>query len=153
MARPPHRAVSVSKNIMNEVMCLAEEIGATIHYTDTDSMHIDHEYVEGGNDSILGKAFRERYGRNLIGKQLGQFHTDFDFSSSYSNVDGKLLPCKTKSKGNKRFKFSQLLMSSEPFAVGQGAEGPTGKKRMSKYQKAMERKRKKLEKMKMISEL
>ena len=77
--------LSVSKNIMNEVMCLAEDIGAMIYYTDTDSMHIDFEMVE-----TLGKKFKEKYGRELIGKKLGQFHTDFEFSGSYHIVDGKL---------------------------------------------------------------
>jgi len=31
----------MSKRIMNEVMCLAEDLGIEIYYTDTDSMHID----------------------------------------------------------------------------------------------------------------
>ena len=35
----------MSKVIMNEVMCLAEDIGADIEYTDTDSMHIDFDKV------------------------------------------------------------------------------------------------------------
>ena len=92
--------LSVSKNIMNEVMCTAEDIGATIHYTDTDSMHIDAEYVEGGNNSILGLKFKEKYGRELIGKKLGQFHTDFEFATSFSNINGKLERCKIESEGD-----------------------------------------------------
>ena len=78
--------LSVSKNIMNEVMCLAEDIDAMIHYTDTDSMHIQYDAVER-----LGAAFLGKYGRELIGKKLGQFHTDFDFDSSYHTVDGELV--------------------------------------------------------------
>ena len=81
-------------------MCLAEDIGAMIYYTDTDSMHIDEDYVRGENESLLGKAFREKYGHDLIGKNLGQFHTDFDFGGSYSIVDGELVPCTTKSVGD-----------------------------------------------------
>ena len=77
--------LSVSKNIMNEVMCLAEDIGAQIHYTDTDSMHIDNNMVER-----LGEEFQKKYNRKLIGEDLGQFHTDFDFSGSYHTVKGKL---------------------------------------------------------------
>lgn len=79
--------LSVSKNIMNEVMCLAEEedIGATIHYTDTDSMHLDYDKVE-----TLGHEFKKKYGRELIGKELGQFHTDFEFAGSYRTVNRKL---------------------------------------------------------------
>ena len=44
--------LSVSKNIMNEVMCLAEDIDAMIHYRDTDSMHMQYDAVER-----LGAAF------------------------------------------------------------------------------------------------
>ena len=77
--------LSVSKNIMNEPMCLAEDIGAMIQYTDTDSMHIDFDMVEK-----LGQEFKEKYGRELIGKKLGQFHTDFEFSGSYRIVNGRL---------------------------------------------------------------
>lgn len=73
--------LSVSKNIMNEVMCLAEELGATIYYTDTDSMHIDFNAV-----CRLGDAFRLKYGRELIGKGLGQFHTDFDFDGAQGEI-------------------------------------------------------------------
>jgi len=73
--------LSVSKNIMNEVMCLAEDIGAVVHYTDTDSMHIARDAV-----SRLGDAFREAYGRELIGDDLGQFHTDFEFDGSKGEI-------------------------------------------------------------------
>jgi hypothetical protein len=69
-------------------------------YTDTDSMHIDNSYVEGENDSILGRAFYRKYGRELIGKNLGQFHTDFDFKSSYQNVNKKLVKCEKKKQGD-----------------------------------------------------
>ena len=65
--------LSMSKVIMNEVVCLAEDIGADIHYTDTDSMHIDFNKVKA-----LANAFREKYGRELEGDQLGQFHVDFE---------------------------------------------------------------------------
>lgn len=77
--------LSVSKNIMNEVMCLAEDIGATIHYTDTDSMHIDSDMVP-----TLAEAFKKKYDKELIGKELGQFHTDFEFAGSYHIVNGML---------------------------------------------------------------
>jgi len=65
--------LSMSKVIMNEVMCLAEDIGADIEYTDTDSMHIDFDKVDA-----LADAFRAKHGRELVGKQLGQFHVDFE---------------------------------------------------------------------------
>lgn len=66
--------LSMSKRIMNEVMCLAEDIDIPIYYQDTDSMHLPEDKVPG-----LEKTFKEKYGRDLHGEELGQFHTDFDF--------------------------------------------------------------------------
>lgn len=73
---PAHLGVQVldmSKRIMNEVMCLSEEIGSTPYYQDTDSMILDKDKIEP-----LAKAFKLRYDRELVGEQLGQFHTDFE---------------------------------------------------------------------------
>jgi hypothetical protein len=63
----------MSKRIMNEVMCTAEDLGIRIFYQDTDSMHIDMNRL---ND--LAIEYKSRFGRELIGKNLGQFHNDFD---------------------------------------------------------------------------
>ena len=63
----------MSKRIMNEVMCLAEDNKFDIYYQDTDSMHIKASQILG-----LADKYREVYGRELIGKGMGQFHTDFD---------------------------------------------------------------------------
>ena len=57
---------------MNEVMCLAFDIGCHIYYQDTDSMHIEVEDLPR-----LVEAFKEKYNRELIGSNLGQFHSDF----------------------------------------------------------------------------
>jgi len=64
--------LSMSKRIMNEVMCLAEDIGCQIYYQDTDSMHISDEDIKR-----LANAFTEKYGRELVGNNMGQFHSDF----------------------------------------------------------------------------
>ena len=66
--------LSMSKRIMNEVMCLAEDLGLQIFYQDTDSMHIVERDIE-----VLKDKFKEKHGRDLIGKDMGQFHTDFEF--------------------------------------------------------------------------
>lgn len=76
----PHIAsniLSMSKRIMNRVMCLAEDEGIKIYYQDTDSMHL-HDAAIGH----LSKKFKEKYGKDLIGKGLGQFHTDFEVPDS-----------------------------------------------------------------------
>lgn len=67
--------LSMSKRIMNEVMCLAEDLKIFISYQDTDSMHIEDNKI-----NYLAKKFKELYGRDLIGENLGQFHCDFDVS-------------------------------------------------------------------------
>ena len=63
---------------MNEVMCLAEDLGIEIYYQDTDSMHIEYDKVED-----LDKAFITKYGRKLIGSDMGNFHTDFEPKNAY----------------------------------------------------------------------
>ena len=55
-------------------MTLADDHNLNIYYTDTDSIHIDEDAVQP-----LAKHYEEKYGKKLIGKQLGNFHCDFDF--------------------------------------------------------------------------
>lgn len=61
-----------SKRIMNEVICLAEECGFDVYYTDTDSLHLDLKNIKK-----LEKAYKETYGKDLIGGKLTQFQYDF----------------------------------------------------------------------------
>ena len=58
---------------MNQVMTLADDKNINIYYTDTDSIHISEDGVES-----LAKFYELRYVKKLSGKQLGQFHCDFD---------------------------------------------------------------------------
>ena len=69
--------LSMSKRIMNEVMCLAEDKGLRIYYQDTDSMHIDYDSVP-----VLEDAFQNKYGRVLAGNEMGNFHIDFDLAGA-----------------------------------------------------------------------
>ena len=64
--------LSMSKRIMNEVMCLAEDNGIDIYYQDTDSIHINDKDIK-----VLCKLFKEEYGRELLGEDMGQFNSDF----------------------------------------------------------------------------
>ena len=64
---------------MNEVMCLAEDHGISIFYQDTDSMHISHTDI-----ASLSELFQSKYHRQLIGKDMGQFHTDFSLNDEKS---------------------------------------------------------------------
>ncbi|ELP91469.1 hypothetical protein EIN_143190 [Entamoeba invadens IP1] len=65
--------LSMSKRIMNEVMCLAEELNIDTYYQDTDSVHIDKNKIE-----LLEQKYKEIYGKTLRGGELKQFHPDFD---------------------------------------------------------------------------
>ncbi|CAL6077455.1 DNA_polymerase [Hexamita inflata] len=65
--------LSVSKRIMNEVMCTAEDTGIKIYYQDTDSIQISKADVP-----ILNDAFFKKYSRERQGKGMGQFHEDYE---------------------------------------------------------------------------
>jgi hypothetical protein len=81
----PHIGVSIlsmSKRIMNEVMCLAEDNDIKIAYQDTDSMHIIASQL-----TLLQNKFNEKYNRVLVGEDMGQFHSDFDLE--YIDENGK----------------------------------------------------------------
>ena len=67
--------LSMSKRIMNEVICLGEDNNINIYYQDTDSLHIENDKVDK-----LAELFKQKYNRELIGKNLGQFHCDFDMN-------------------------------------------------------------------------
>lgn len=78
--------LGMSKRIMNEVMCLAEDNGIFIAYQDTDSMH-----MKSGDEFKLNKLFKKKYGRKLIGVELGQFHTDFSMKVNGIDVDDNII--------------------------------------------------------------
>ena len=73
--------LSTSKRIMNEVMTLADDLGLSIWYQDTDSMHINYEEVE-----LLAKEFKNKYNRDLIGDEMSQFHIDFDLYGACGEI-------------------------------------------------------------------
>lgn len=68
--------LSMSKRIMNEVMTLAEDNNLKIYYQDTDSMHIEEHNIDQ-----LEELFNKKYHRDLIGKNMGQFHSDFSLGN------------------------------------------------------------------------
>ena len=64
--------LSMSKRIMNEVFTTAEDAGMHIFYQDTDSGHYYKKDI-----AKLQELYNAKYKRELIGKALGQFHSDF----------------------------------------------------------------------------
>ena len=76
--------LSMSKNIMNKVMCLAEDLKLKQYTQDTDSIHIDYNEVK-----VLGDEYNKKYNKELIGNDMGQFHIDFDLKgSSWTDENG-----------------------------------------------------------------
>jgi hypothetical protein len=73
--------LSITKRIMNEVMVLAEDLDLDIFYQDTDSIHIEEKNIK-----TLADEYGKIHGRDLIGKQMGQFHTDFDLDGSVGDI-------------------------------------------------------------------
>lgn len=72
--------LSMARRIMNEVFDTANDNDIPIYYTDTDSMHLDYDKVP-----LLEQKFKERYGRELTGEGLGQFHIDFTMKDPVTN--------------------------------------------------------------------
>jgi hypothetical protein len=71
----------MSKRIMNEVFDIANDKGFNIYYTDTDSLHLDLENVKP-----LEEEYKNIYGKELNGKNLEQFHTDFNLEGATSEI-------------------------------------------------------------------
>lgn len=65
--------LSNSKVIMNDLLNVFTLEGKEALYTDTDSIHMYEEDIP-----TIAKKYKELYGRDLIGKNLGQFHDDFE---------------------------------------------------------------------------
>jgi hypothetical protein len=81
--------LSMSKRIMNEVMCLADDNDIQLFYQDTDSMHLYEDDI-----NKLSKLFKEKYDRELIGKDMGQFHSDFELKDHYDEEKDDFVQCK-----------------------------------------------------------
>jgi len=73
--------LSMSKRIMNEVICLSEDNELNIYYQDTDSIHIEDKDIK-----VLSQLYQNKYNRELIGNNLGQFHSDFELEGANKNI-------------------------------------------------------------------
>ena len=108
--------LSMSKRIMNEVMVCAQDVGITIFYQDTDSMHLERDKVD-----LLSKSFYERYGRKLIEMEekkavLGQFHSDFSewgketqYASESIYCGKKMYCCAVKREGKEGIRYMSRM--------------------------------------------
>jgi hypothetical protein len=88
-ARAPHigsEILAMSKRIMNEVMVLCEDLGIPIYYQDTDSCH-----METKNLDLLISQYKQLYGRDLLGANLGQFAIDNADQGDYEDEKRRII--------------------------------------------------------------
>lgn len=65
--------LSMSKRIMNELICLSQDNNIRIYYQDTDSIHIEDKYIDE-----LAEKYEKEYNKKLTGNEFHQFHPDFE---------------------------------------------------------------------------
>ena len=77
--------LAMARRIIGRVMALAEDLeeqlevpGPALFYTDTDSMHIRSDLLK-----LLKIKYKEKYGEELNGVEMGQCHEDFDVPSNF----------------------------------------------------------------------
>lgn len=73
--------LSYSKRLMNEVFDIANDNNYPFYYTDTDSIHMNFNDIEK-----LRRDYNNKYEKELIGKNLGQFHNDFCLKNANEEV-------------------------------------------------------------------
>ena len=73
--------LSYSKRIMNEVFNTCNENKLPIYYTDTDSIHMNYDDI-----NKLSTEYKKIYNKELVGKNLGQFHNDFELKGAESEI-------------------------------------------------------------------
>ena len=71
--------LSMSKRCLHEVLDLCTEYKIKVLYVDTDSMHVEQDKLP-----LLCEVYRRRYHAELIGKNLGQFHSDFNIGCGHN---------------------------------------------------------------------
>ena len=73
--------LNMNKRIMNKVFNCADDCAIKIYYQDTDSMHLNY----GDVDTVV-KRYKEKYGSELVGEDLGNFHIDFSMDKANSEI-------------------------------------------------------------------
>ena len=66
---------------MNKVSSCADDLNIKIYYQDTDSIHLNYDDVE----KVVAR-YKEKYGLDLVGEDLGNSHVDFDMACAVSEI-------------------------------------------------------------------
>jgi len=69
----------MSKRYLCEVLNICQDNNITVYYVDTDSIHVEKDKI-----SFLERLYFEKYNKALIGKNLGQFHCDFNIQCGHN---------------------------------------------------------------------
>ena len=71
----------MSKRIMHNVFSCADDCDVKIYHQDTDSIHLNYDDV----DTVV-KRYKQKYGLELVGEDLGNFHIDFSMDKANSEI-------------------------------------------------------------------
>ena len=66
---------------MKKVFSCADGCNIKIYYQDTDSTHSNYEHVDK-----IENGYRDKYGSELVGEDLGNFHTDFSMDNASTEI-------------------------------------------------------------------
>ena len=66
---------------MNKVFSCADDCDIRIHYQDTGSIHLNYEDV-----AKIETRYKEQYGSELVGEELGNFHIDFSMDKANTEI-------------------------------------------------------------------
>ena len=73
--------LNMSKRIMNKVFSCAGDCDIKIYYQDTDSIHLNYDGVDK-----IENVYEAKYGSELVGEELGNFHIDFSMDNANSEI-------------------------------------------------------------------
>ena len=71
----------MSKRIMNKVFSCADDCNVKTDYQYTDSTNLKYDDV----DKVV-KGYKDKYGLELVGEELGKFHIDFSMDNANSEI-------------------------------------------------------------------
>ena len=103
--------LSMSKRAMNKVFSCAGDCGVKTHYQDTDSTHLN--YDDAGK---VAKGYKEKYGLELFGEDLGNFHVDLP---GIEKGCGEVLAIESFALGKKSY-FDHLEYTSKESKIING---------------------------------
>ena len=73
--------LNMSKRIMDKIFSCADDCDVQVYYLDTDSIHLNYDDVPKTVDK-----YKDKYGSELVGNDLDNFHVDFDLYGDTSEI-------------------------------------------------------------------